>query len=274
MKQICAICPRHCSLEEEQKGFCKARTNISGTISCNNYGKITSLALDPIEKKPFARFHQGCKILSVGSYGCNLHCPFCQNNNISMADESCDAVYMSPDLLIKKAMELVPMGNIGIAFTYNEPLIGYEYVLDCAKVAKDNNLLTVLVTNGSICKEPLLELLPYIDAMNIDLKGFSQSCYDFVEGDLQIVKDTINISANHCHVEVTTLIVPQVNDDLAEMEEEVMWLASINSNIPLHLSRFFPCFEMNDKESTPVTTLFQLKDIATKYLKYVYIGNC
>lgn len=274
MKKVCSICPRHCSLLEGQTGFCKGRSNINGKISCNNYGKLTSFALDPIEKKPFARFHEGSQILSIGSYGCNLACPFCQNSEISMADESCETVFMLPKDMIQKALDLIPVGNVGIAFTYNEPLIGYEYVLDCAKLAKENGLLTVLVSNGFICKEPLLELLPYIDALNIDLKGYTQNSYDFVQGNLETVKDTIRMAEKICHIEVTTLIVPDMNESISEMEEEAKWLASINPNLPLHISRFFPCFQMKDKKPTSIATIYQLEDIAKKYLNYVYRGNC
>ncbi|HPF56355.1 MAG TPA: radical SAM protein, partial [Clostridiales bacterium] len=168
----------------------------------------------------------------------------------------------------------VPEGNIGLAFTYNEPLIWYEYVRDCAKLLRENGLKTVLVTNGMICLEPLLELLPLIDAMNIDLKGFSQKFYDLVKGDFETVKQTIALSAQQCHVEVTTLVIPGLNDDPKEIEDEAKWLASVNPEIPLHLSRFFPRYKMNDHRSTPIETIYDLRNIAAKYLKYVFFGNC
>jgi pyruvate formate lyase activating enzyme len=271
---ICPLCPRHCDLQPGQIGFCHARRNDGNAIVCINYGQITSLALDPIEKKPLARFHPGRKILSVGSFGCNLRCPFCQNSDISMADELCQTTYVSPEALVQEAMALKPQGNIGIAYTYNEPLVGYEYVLDCATLAHHAGLINVLVTNGMICEEPLAALLPLIDALNIDLKGFSQEVYTFVDGDLETVKQNIRMAAERCHVEVTTLIVPGLNDAPEAMEAEAVWLASISPEIPLHISRFFPHYKLLDRPPTPVETVYQLRDIAAKHLRYVYAGNC
>jgi len=271
---ICDICTHRCDLREGQTGLCRARTNQNGVIRCNNYGRLTSLALDPIEKKPFARFHPGSTILSVGSYGCNLRCPFCQNCEISMADESANTVYVSPPQLVEAAKGLVPQGNIGIAFTYNEPLVGYEYVFDCVKLARENGLITVLVTNGTINEGPLLKLLPYIDAMNIDLKGFTQRFYDMVGGDLETVKRTIALAAKRCHVEVTALIIPGENDGEDEMNALSSWLASVDPEIPLHITRFFPRYKMLDKAPTPVETINRLRKIASKRLRYVYTGNC
>lgn len=168
MKIICPICPHNCSLDEGMTGLCRARKNTGNRIECQNYGRITALALDPIEKKPLHRFHPGSSILSVGSFGCNLSCPFCQNHGISMAEsQTTDYILLSPDEVAKEALKYVPMGNIGIAFTYNEPLIGYEFVKDCARLNRRNELKNVLVTNGYVCEEPLLALLPLIDAMNI-----------------------------------------------------------------------------------------------------------
>ena len=173
MKTTCAICFHHCALDDGQLGLCHARRNRDGEIICENYGMLTAIALDPIEKKPLARFYPGSMILSVGSYGCNLRCPFCQNSDISMDNgEHVRTERVSPEALVEKALELTGEGNIGIAFTYNEPLVGYEYVRDCAALAHKKNLKNVVVTNGTICEQPLRELLPNIDAMNIDLKGF------------------------------------------------------------------------------------------------------
>ncbi|MDD3213327.1 MAG: radical SAM protein, partial [Eubacteriales bacterium] len=179
-----------------------------------------------------------------------------------------------PEALVQKALALKGQGNIGIAFTYNEPLIGYEYVRDCAKLMHEAGLLNVLVTNGMICREPLAELLPLINAMNIDLKGFTQKFYDFVGGDLQTVKDAIRLSAASCHVEVTTLIIPDLNDSEAEMEQEALWLAEIDPELPLHISRFFPCYHLVDRPPTPVETVYRLREVALKHLRYVYTGNC
>lgn len=269
----CDLCPHHCRLSEGQTGACKARRCIDGTITCINYGKLTSIALDPIEKKPLNRFHPGSMILSVGSFGCNLHCPFCQNSEISQTDRA-PVWHVRPQALVRKATQLVAEGNIGIAYTYNEPLISYEYVLDCAKLAKEKGLVNVLVTNGMICPEPLAKLLPYIDAMNVDLKGFTTRFYQMVKGDLETVKNTIVQSvAAHCHVEVTTLIVPRENDTTEEITAIAQWLASLNPDIPLHISRFFPSYKMTDRASTPVRTILAHVETAKQYLHYVYGGN-
>lgn len=275
MKVVCPICPHHCALSEGEVGFCRARVNQNGRIICGNYGKLTSLALDPIEKKPLARFMPGSKILSVGSYGCNLRCPFCQNYSISMiSEDKAQTAYFSPEHLTDEAEKLRAQGNIGLAFTYNEPFISYEYVLDCARLARKKNLKTVLVTNGYVNKNPLETLLPFIDAMNIDLKAFTEDFYRKLRGDLETVKQTIAISAQSCHVEVTTLIIPDENDSETEIRELSGWLASIDENIPLHISRFFPLYRYSAKTATPTETVYRLAETARKNLKYVYTGNC
>lgn len=275
MKEQCEICPHHCALDEGQSGICGARKNRNGAIICDNYGKVTSIALDPIEKKPLNRFYPGSKILSVGSYGCNLRCPFCQNSDISMADgDHIQTQIVSPEMLVEKAIELKPQGNIGIAYTYNEPLVGYEYVFDCAKLAIENNLKNVVVTNGTICEKPLRELLPFIDAMNIDLKAFTERFYKMIGGDFETVKQTIKMAVKECHIEITTLIVPGENDSETETNELARWVSSVNPEIPLHITRFFPRWKMTDRDATPVKTIYRLADIARKHLKYVYEGNC
>lgn len=275
MKKTCAICPRRCALEEGQTGFCRARENRGGKIVCANYARVTSLALDPVEKKPLKRFYPGRFILSAGSYGCNLRCPFCQNHEISMA--GADGVRwreIQPGELISRAKALERDGNIGIAFTYNEPLVGYEYMVDCAKLAKDAGLKTVLVTNGTVLPEPWTELLPLIDAANIDLKGFSQAAYDAVGGDLETVKTAISLAAPRIHVEVTTLVVPGLSDSEKLMRGQAKWLAGISPEIPLHITRFFPMYRMQDRPQTPVSTIDRLVKIAKESLQYVYRGNC
>jgi pyruvate formate lyase activating enzyme len=259
-------------LREGQTGFCRARALRNGKIVAANYGLISSLALDPIEKKPLREFYPGSLILSCGSYGCNLRCPFCQNYEISQCDLSRECRYISPEDLIKEACELQAEGNIGIAFTYNEPLVGYEYVRDSAKLAHEAGLKTVLVTNGCASQVVLQELLPFIDAMNIDLKGFSEDYFHYVKGDFAITKDFIALAARYCHVELTTLVVPHHNDDSESMEEEARWIAVVNPAIPLHLTRYFPHYK-EDEPMTPVATLEKLARIARRYLKSVYLGN-
>ena len=275
MKTRCELCFHHCALDEGQTGLCRARACQDGKIGSLNYGKLTSLALDPIEKKPLRRFHPGSLILSVGSFGCNLRCPFCQNHEISMAgDSGIQTVEVSPEQLAAKAAELVPHGNIGVAYTYNEPLIGYEYVWDCAALVHEQGMVNVLVTNGTVEEEPWRALLPLIDAANIDLKGFTPAWYRRLGGDLETVKRSIALAAERCHVEVTTLLIPGENDSEEEIRELARWLASISSEIPLHLSRFFPRYRMLDRPPTPVEQVSCLAETARRYLSYVYTGNC
>lgn len=274
-KVTCDTCPNYCNLSEGQTGICKARSNKDGKIIPINYGHITSLALDPIEKKPIRRFQSGKNILSVGSFGCNLKCSFCQNYNIStVGEEKARSEYMTPAQLVERALNLTKRNNIGIAYTYNEPLIGYEYVRDCAKLAKEHDLKNVVVSNGNFNKKVLDEILPYIDAFNIDLKGFSEEFYKKVGGNLDTVKNFIKLAAKDAHVEVTTLIIPDENDSVEEMEALSEFIASVNPEIPLHVSRFFPTYKMNDKSSTDIGKIYELAKIARKKLKYVYEGNC
>ena len=274
-RTVCPVCPRHCRLAEGETGFCRARKAEGGRVVCANYGRITSIALDPIEKKPLARFHPGSMILSAGSFGCNLRCPFCQNHAISMAgDGELRAEDVSPDALAALAEELEPRGNIGVAYTYNEPLIGYEYVRDCAAAVRERGMVNVLVSNGTVEEAPWRGLLPYIDAANIDLKGFNEAWYKRLGGDLETVKRNIAIAAEHCHVEVTTLLVTGENDTEDEIRALSRWLASVSPDIPLHLSRFFPRYHMTDRPPTPVEAVYRLADVARESLHWVYEGNC
>ncbi len=270
----CMLCPHKCLLSEGQKGFCSVRTVAGGKLVTENAFRFTSAALDPVEKKPLYYFHPGSKILSLGSFGCNLACSFCQNAEISKEFQSVKPFFLSTEEIIDKAKELRRDGNIGIAFTYNEPVVWFETVLDIAQACRREGLATVMVTNGYIESEPLKELLPFIDAMNIDLKAFSESFYRKVtKGSLQPVLDTVSAAARKCHVEITTLIIPGLNDSIREMEEEAAFIASVDPGIPLHISRFFPRYRMKDAGPTPTETLFELKDTAKKHLLNVYVGN-
>lgn len=274
-KVTCEICPHKCSIKEGSIGFCNARGNRNGVITSINYGYVTSIALDPIEKKPFYNFNPGTKILSVGSFGCNLRCSHCQNYGISMGNkEEVPYEYVEPEKLVEYGVNTKRMGNIGIAYTYNEPLIGYEFVKDCALLAKEKGLKNCIVTNGYINEKPLYDIVEYIDAFNIDLKAFTDSFYKKIKGDLETVKETIRIASKYSHVEVTTLIIPGENDSEEEIKELSSWLGGINPHIPLHISRFFPRYKMLDKGPTPVEKIYTLADIARENLKYVYEGNC
>ncbi|MDD4396783.1 MAG: AmmeMemoRadiSam system radical SAM enzyme [Sphaerochaetaceae bacterium] len=274
MKAVCKLCPHRCALEEGQLGMCQARYAKAGKVVSQNYGRITALNLDPIEKKPLAMFFPGSMILSVGSYGCNLRCPFCQNSEISQAGfDDIRTEECLPKDLVQSALNLRSRGNIGVAFTYNEPLVGYEYVLDASRMLKDAGLKTVIVTNGMINRDPMEKLLPYVDAMNIDLKGFTQKFYDKCCGDLEAVKSTIALCQESCHVEVTFLVVPGMNDSLEEMDDLSNWLGSLNPDIVLHITRFFPSYRMQDAEPTDVELMKQMKTIAQTHLKHVFLGN-
>ncbi len=275
MKTECGLCFRRCSLDEGQTGLCRARVNRGGTVVPVNYGRVVSLALDPIEKKPLRRFRGGSRILSVGSFGCNLRCPFCQNHEISMAGAGeLREEELLPEALAALAEELVPRGNIGAAYTYNEPLVGYEYVRDCAQAVRERGLVNVLVTNGTIEEAPWRALLPLIDAANVDLKGFTEGWYRRLGGDLETVKRSIALAAERCHIEVTTLLVPGENDGEDEIRALARWLAGISPEIPLHLSRFFPRHRMTDRPATPVETVYRLAELARESLRWVYTGNC
>ena len=221
-------------------GLCRARGTVNGEVKDLNYGKVTSAALDPIEKKPLAEFMPGSTILSIGSYGCNFKCGFCQNSSISMCGPEASYDTHTPEELVKAALQLRRQGNIGIAYTYNEPLIGWEFVRDTAALIHDVGLRNVVVTNGYINRGPLEELLPRIDAFNIDLKSFSEAFYKRIGGDLETVKQSIEICAQSSHVEVTTLIIPGLNDSDEEMDALAGWLAGVSPQIPLHITRFFP----------------------------------
>ena len=338
---VCNVCFRKCNIPEGGLGFCGARTCDGGVVKAANYGRVTSLALDPIEKKPLARFCPGSYIVSVGSYGCNLRCPFCQNYGISWSKEAFrfaqTAEYISPQQLADIALQTRRRGNIGVAFTYNEPLIGWEYIRDTAKLVHEAGMKNVLVTNGTASLEVLGQLAPYIDAMNIDLKGFTDRWYnDTLGGSRQMTMAFIEEAVKHCHVELTTLIVPGENDSDEEMREMTAWITSLNhegdiaaadvgdaanavaaakasaagtrsgaadvtaasasaasavapsassdasaasgiasgADIPLHISRFFPRFNMTDRGATDVALIYHLADVARERLRYVYTGNC
>ena len=271
---VCPVCPHHCKLKEGSIGRCRARVNRDGKVVSSNYGKLTSIALDPIEKKPLAYFHPGSKVLSIGSYGCNMACPFCQNYDIAYAGENhfIELRTVTPEKLLSIAQDTVSEGNIGIAYTYNEALVGYEFVRDTARLITESGLLNVLVTNGNTCLPILEEIIPYIDAMNIDLKCFTDEGYRSLGGNLETVMAFIERSHKDSHVEITSLIVPGLNDSPEDMEREAKWIASLDPDIPLHITRYFPRFK-STAPPTDIGIMNELKEVAQKHLSRVLLGN-
>lgn len=271
----CPVCPHHCRLVEGGPlGRCRARRNVGGKSVPVGFGRVTSLALDPIEKKPLAYFHPGSMVLSVGGAGCNMDCFFCQNDSIScVSPEDVPTRELPPQELVEMAEELVPRGNIGAAFTYNEPLVCFEYVVECAALLKQKGLKSVVVTNGNFCSEAMPGLFPLVDAYNIDLKGFTQGWYKRLGGDLPTVQRFIMAAAQGAHVELTTLVVPGENDTPGEMDALARWVASVDPDIPLHINRFFPRRNAREQSVTPVNTLYALQKVAQHHLNRVLVGN-
>ncbi len=292
----CLLCPHRCTLRQDDTGVCRVRSNIGGRLYSMNYACVASIAVDPVEKKPLYHFYPGSLILSAGTLGCNFKCSWCQNWTIAHGDDRGTArkvgqtivhdedqirvfggartMEMTPEALADLAEEYANGGSIGVAYTYNEPSIWYEFVLDTARLVKEKGLANVLVTNGFINKEPLEELLPYIDAMNIDVKAFSDDFYKrYCKGGLDHVRQTVERAAQSCHVEITTLVIPGLNDSPEEIGELAKWLASIDRDMVLHLTRFFPSYNMGDIGPTPRKTLESARESAHEYLRHVYLGN-
>ncbi len=266
----CTLCPRECVIKPGNRGFCRAKENHAGELYSTIYAEVSSSAIDPIEKKPLYHFCPGSTILSIGTIGCNLRCKFCQNWHI--AHIQAPTRRRSGRELVNEALH---NDTIGIAYTYSEPLIWYEYILDTSKKVKEAGLKNVLVTNGLIHRKPLEELLSYIDGVNLDIKAFTEKFYDEVCGGkdyFNYVKETAKVVSKACHLEVTTLLIPGLNDDPDELQELAYWLAELNPDIPLHLNRYFPNYQM-DLSPTTVESMLMAKEIAEEYLHYVYLGN-
>jgi pyruvate formate lyase activating enzyme len=270
---VCQLCPHNCRLTESQVGICQVRKNIEGKLYALNYGMCSSIALDPIEKKPLKRFFPGSYVLSLGAFGCNFRCSYCQNWNISQ--EVPQTRQLSPQQLGDLAQNYHKEDPkcIGVAYTYSEPLVWYEFVLDSAKQVRKQGLKNILVTNGYIKPDPLSELLKYIDAVNLDIKGFTEAYYaKFCGGKLENVLDNVKLIDSMCHLEVTTLLVPGENDSEQEVEALAKFLSGVNPEIPLHLTRYFPNYKL-DLHPTPLETMEEAYQVAKKYLHYVYLGN-
>jgi pyruvate formate lyase activating enzyme len=269
----CRLCPHLCKIAPGKYGICGARKNTGDRIELMTYGVISGHSLDPVEKKPLYHFFPGHNILSVGSYGCNMRCDFCQNWHISQKKAESFIPGTDPGRLTAEAASY--RKNIGLAFTYNEPVIWFEFVRDTALKIREKGLYTVMVSNGFVNSDPLNEFTGFIDAFNIDLKAFNDQFYAKLTGaELEPVKKALKqIAKSGKHLEITTLIIPGRNDAEEEMEMEAKWISEeLGDEIPLHLSRYFPVYKRDDP-ATPRDTLTTLFDIASKYLRYVYIGN-
>ncbi len=270
----CILCPKNCVIKPDEFGKCNIRKNINGTLYSFVYGKPITIHVDPIEKKPLYHFYPGSKVFSIGTIGCNLKCRNCQNSDIAFANpESTILKDYSPKEIIESVKN---SGCKIIAYTYTEPTIAYEYILDIAKLAKKNGIKNIMVSNGFINEDPLNNLCEYMDAANIDLKSFSNDFYkENCDGKLKPVLNSLKILKDKkVWLEITNLIVPGKNDDPKEIEKMAKWIKdNLGENVPLHFSRFFPMYKMQDVEMTPIETLKKAYDIAKKHLNYVYIGN-
>jgi pyruvate formate lyase activating enzyme len=272
-KLECLLCPHFCKIAPGRTGICGARKNTGNKIELQTYGVISGYSLDPVEKKPLYHFFPGHNILSMGSYGCNMRCDFCQNCNISQTIPESLIPGSTPEIIVKTALSAEK--NIGIAFTYNEPIIGFEFMKDTATYARNEGLFAVMVSNGFVNPKPLNEIIQFIDAFNIDLKAFNNNFYRKLTGaDIEPVKNGLKqIAKSGKHLEVTTLILPGQNDDKKEMALQAEWIeGELGKKVPLHLSRYFPMFRRNDP-ATSMDTLERLFEIAAKKLDYVYTGN-
>jgi pyruvate formate lyase activating enzyme len=269
----CELCPHKCRLLPDKTGLCRIRKNIDGKLVSLVYGQFTSINLDPIEKKPLYHFYPGTDILSVGTIGCNFRCLNCQNWEISQADydERLPLINLSSDDALKLAKK---HNSIGIAYTYNEPFINYEWILETAELFRKNGLKNIFVSNGYINETPLMELVTFIDAANIDVKAFNNEFYTKIcSAKLEPVLKTVEfLVREQKHIEITYLVIPKYNDSMTEIQEFTDWLSQLNSEIPLHFSRYYPNYKMSEN-ATSLTTLERAQQIAAKKLKYVYLGN-
>ena len=272
----CMLCPHNCKVLESKKGLCGVRVNKKGVIGTLNYNNPSSLNIDPIEKKPLYHFNPGKPVFSIGGYGCNFFCSWCQNSSISKEFEifnDIDDEKFNPRNIVLMTKE---NGCDMIAYTYNEPTVFYEYMIDIAKLAKKEGIKNVIVSNGYINKKPLKKLCKYIDAANIDLKFFNEKNHlRYTSGKLSDVLDTLKIlKKEKVHVEITNLIIPSINDDMIDFEKMCAWIKKeLGKNTPLHISRFYPHYKMKDLIPTPVETMNNARNIACKYLDFVYVGN-
>ena len=271
----CNLCPHHCVIGDGKTGRCRVRENTKGEINLLTYGIVSSMGFDPIEKKPLYHFYPGKDIFSIGSFGCTLKCRFCQNWEISqdLPNHYSRMKRFAPEELVMTAAS--KKGNIGIAYTYNEPTVWFEFMLDIAAIARKYKMKNVMITNGFINPEPMDELLTFIDAFNVDLKAFTEEFYRTLTfSSLEPVKETLlRIKKAGKHLEITNLVIPELNDQTSDFTEMIHWISTcLGGDTPLHLSRYFPNYKLN-QSATTAEDLKRLYNIAKTKLKYVYIGN-
>ncbi len=271
----CLLCPHYCVMSDMQWGICGVRQNRSGVLLSNVFGKISAVRLDPVEKKPLYHFFPGSKILSFGSFGCNLACIFCQNSSISQIAGSKIKNFetFTPEQAV--ALCFSEEESIGIAFTYNEPTVWFEFMLKTATLAKEKGLFTAMITNGFINRKPLEQLIPVIDAFNVDLKSFDAEFYRTNTSSVinPVLKNLNYLAENKKHIEITNLVIPDLNDEEMKFEEMTRWIAeNTGKETPFHISKYFPNYKLT-KPPTSELKLLRLRDIAKKYLDFVYLGN-
>jgi pyruvate formate lyase activating enzyme len=269
----CNLCHHNCLIKPEHLGVCGIRKNIDGTLYSMTYGYFCSVAVDPIEKKPLYHFFPGSDIISLGSVGCNLKCFFCQNYDISQ--KKYDELDFMKSLSAQNIIDICNKYSTNlVAFTYNEPLIMFEYLIDVLPVLKKNKIETVLVTNGTINIEAAKLIANFISAANIDLKSFTQFFYtEYCKGNLEYVKSVIKcFYESGVHIELTNLIIPTLNDNLDDISNMINWIADISPKIPMHFSRYFPRYK-SKIEPTDIELMNKAYNIAKEKLEFVYLGN-
>ncbi len=272
---LCGLCPKGCRIPPGHSGECRVRINLDGKLQAVTYGRPCAVHVDPMEKKPLFHFFPGASILSLGSAGCNFHCKYCQNADISQGNPEDIPAYELPPSALPALAE--KHGCRHVAYTYNEPLVEYEYVRDCCLAAHGAGLRNVLVSNGYINEKPLAALAPHLDAANIDIKGFSDAFYrDVCDGTLEpVLRTAVQLKEAGVHVEITNLVIPTLNDTDAMLDDLCVWMRDHAGNeMPLHFSRFFPRFRMTHLPPTPVETLLRARERARRTgLKHIYVGN-
>jgi len=267
----CLLCPHHCRLREGQRGVCRLRLAKEGKIFTESYGVCAAIALDPIEKKPLYHFYPGWEIISLGTVGCNMHCLFCQNWELARGERE-QTHALTPEGVKDIFNRQTGTSRLGVAYTYNEPTIWYEFIIETAPLIRQAGGVNVMVTNGQIEAEPLQRLLPWIDGFNIDVKAFSEGFYRRMGGSLAAAQRSVEMAAASTHVELTYLIIPGENDSMQEIEAFACWVSQLDREIPVHFSRYFPNYKMNNPP-TPIKTMRDALAVASSYLDYVYLGN-